>query len=172
MVHTSWSPIQSFSVSTTQGGHDSSEWQKCVTACSQGCTLLHISLHSGGLVPQATGGYITVTPQRHLSSSKPIKEKGFAGNPTFLTSIVINWMSLDNKSFLMLISHQYYKKRSDENSIRSFVHQAPKSKMSHTSANDMQNKCRFWNKKYILGAVTKDIQHRFWETPLLMLLLK
>jgi len=45
-------------------------WQECVTVWEQGWILLQGSLHSGGLIPQATGGYRTAAPQLQWSSSK------------------------------------------------------------------------------------------------------
>lgn len=81
-----------------QGGHFSSLWQlwntkwernvrrtypmtifKCSVniysfispGWSHSCLLVHMFLHSGGFVPQAMGGYKTVSPQWHVSSSKP-----------------------------------------------------------------------------------------------------
>lgn len=38
---------------------------------SHSCLLVHKFLHSGGFVPQAMGGYKMVSPQWHVSSSKP-----------------------------------------------------------------------------------------------------
>lgn len=82
---TSCFPMHHFSVRKVQGGHLSSLWQLWNTGIKQGheqkisaacyrcsfhlpgwshsCLLVHMFLHSGGLVPQAMGGYRTVRPQ-------------------------------------------------------------------------------------------------------------
>lgn len=87
-----------FFVRYVHGGHFSSLWQlwntkreinvsiviylwlMCTFFClnspgwSHSCLLVHMFLHSGGFVPQGMGGYKTVIPQWHASSSKPTEE--------------------------------------------------------------------------------------------------
>lgn len=65
-----------FIVKNTQGGHFSSEWQLCITWCSQLCFRGQGFVHAGTFVPQATGGKMTLAPHSQRSSSNESRAHG------------------------------------------------------------------------------------------------
>lgn len=69
-VYTSWFPWHHRFVKAVQGGQRSSLWHWCITGWPQGCARVHVFSQWGGFTPQATGGIITLSPQKQDNSSK------------------------------------------------------------------------------------------------------